>query len=182
MENTFRNRESDDSAMDLSLSRRDFLKAAGGGIIVLFSVGVFPVPPGDLLAQAPPADFNGYLRIGADGAVVAQDAVPPEAGTALGLAESADLPAVLGAVHLAGPSAWAAARGTNPLLFAATVLLTGLLDAPVNPVFGTGMAERQTLFLTNMGLYGIMVPIPGWTWPGPSLVKIEVDKPGVPVP
>ncbi|HUL22275.1 MAG TPA: molybdopterin cofactor-binding domain-containing protein, partial [Thermodesulfobacteriota bacterium] len=53
-----------------SLSRREFLKAVGGGIIVFFSVGDLTAqerrPPG---FQELPADFNAFLRIGADGRV-----------------------------------------------------------------------------------------------------------------
>ncbi len=53
-----------------SLSRREFLKAVGGGIIIFFSTG-------DLTAQERrplgyqdlPNDFNAFLRIGADGRV-----------------------------------------------------------------------------------------------------------------
>jgi len=53
-----------------SLSRREFLKAVGGGIIVFFSTGDLAAqerrPPG---VQDLPTDFNAFLRIGADGRV-----------------------------------------------------------------------------------------------------------------
>jgi nicotinate dehydrogenase subunit B len=59
-----------DIGASLSLSRREFLKLAGGGIIVLFSVG------DSLLLEAQrrpdqqlPEDFNAFLRVGEDGRV-----------------------------------------------------------------------------------------------------------------
>ena len=62
--------ECTDRENSFSLSRREFLKALGGGIIIFFSYE-------DLLAQgrgAPgyqdlPTDFNAFLRIGVDGRV-----------------------------------------------------------------------------------------------------------------
>ncbi len=64
------NAESTDRETSFSLSRRQFLKAVGGGIIIFFSCG-------DLTAQERrrpgyqnlPTDFNAFLRIGADGRV-----------------------------------------------------------------------------------------------------------------
>ena len=57
----------------LSLSRRAFLKAVGGGIIVFFSAGVLPAQErtgrNSVQGQGLPADFNAFLRIGADGRV-----------------------------------------------------------------------------------------------------------------
>jgi nicotinate dehydrogenase subunit B len=52
----------------LSLDRRRFLKIAGAGIVVFFSIGEWPV---EALGQRReyPADFNAYLRIGEDGRV-----------------------------------------------------------------------------------------------------------------
>ena len=54
----------------LSLSRREFLEAVGGGIIIFFSCGDLTAqerrPPG---YQELPADFNAFLRVGADGRV-----------------------------------------------------------------------------------------------------------------
>jgi nicotinate dehydrogenase subunit B len=53
-----------------SLSRREFLKAVGGGIIIFFSTADLTAqerrPPG---YQDLPTDFNAYLRIGANGRV-----------------------------------------------------------------------------------------------------------------
>ena len=51
------------------LPRRDFLKLAGGGILLYFTIGDL-----DLLAQqrqgrSLPTDFNAFLRIGEDGRV-----------------------------------------------------------------------------------------------------------------
>ncbi len=58
---------------DLNVSRRSFLKLAGTGIFLTFTVGV---PQGLAQQQRPrggmqslPADFNAYLRIGEDGRV-----------------------------------------------------------------------------------------------------------------
>jgi isoquinoline 1-oxidoreductase len=64
------NWESENGGESFSLTRRQFLKALGGGIIIFFSYG-------DLTAQERrprgfqnlPADFNAFLRIGADGRV-----------------------------------------------------------------------------------------------------------------
>lgn len=64
------NLESKDRETSFFLSRRQFLKAAGGGIFIFFSCG-------DLAAQERqrpdfqnlPTDFNAFLRIGADGRV-----------------------------------------------------------------------------------------------------------------
>jgi nicotinate dehydrogenase subunit B len=50
---------------DLDLSRRDLLKALGGGIIIFFCLGDRSL----LEAQSLPSDFNAFLRIGADGRV-----------------------------------------------------------------------------------------------------------------
>ncbi|HUL30627.1 MAG TPA: molybdopterin cofactor-binding domain-containing protein [Thermodesulfobacteriota bacterium] len=54
----------------LSFSRREFLEAVGGGIIIFFSCGDLTAqerrPPG---YQELPGDFNAFLRIGADGRV-----------------------------------------------------------------------------------------------------------------
>jgi nicotinate dehydrogenase subunit B len=56
-----------DFPLDLDLSRRDLLKALGGGIVIFFCVGDRSL----LEAQRPslPSDFNAFLRIGADGRV-----------------------------------------------------------------------------------------------------------------
>ena len=54
-----------DNASNFGVNRREFLKIAGGGIFIFFTVGELP-----LLAQNRlPADFNAFLRIGEDGRV-----------------------------------------------------------------------------------------------------------------
>lgn len=54
------------------------------------------------------------------------------------------------------------------------------LDAPFSLAFGTATGERESLFVTNSGITGALVPnVP---WPGPGLVKIEVGIPGLPLP
>ncbi len=56
-----------DFELDFDLSRRDLLKALGGGIVIFFCLGDSSV----LKAQqnSLPSDFNAFLRIGADGRV-----------------------------------------------------------------------------------------------------------------
>jgi isoquinoline 1-oxidoreductase len=56
-----------DFQLDLDLSRRDLLKALGGGIVIFFCVGDSSI----LQAQRRglPSDFNAFLRIGANGRV-----------------------------------------------------------------------------------------------------------------
>ncbi|TFH00381.1 MAG: hypothetical protein E4H13_07645, partial [Calditrichales bacterium] len=58
-----------DHLMDFEVTRREFLKIAGGGIFIFMTIGNLP-----LWAQRPgrpamPTDFNAVLRIGADGRV-----------------------------------------------------------------------------------------------------------------
>ena len=64
------NQERKDGENPFSLSRRQFLKAVGGGIIIFFSYGELTAqerrPPG---YQDLPTDFNAFLRIGANGRV-----------------------------------------------------------------------------------------------------------------
>ena len=64
------NLERKDGGNRFHLSRREFLKAVGGGIIIFFSTGDLTAqerrPPG---YQDLPTDFNAFLRIGADGRV-----------------------------------------------------------------------------------------------------------------
>ena len=64
------NLERIDGGSTFSLSRREFFKAVGGGIIIFFSCGDLTAqerrPPG---YQDLPADFNAFLRIGANGRV-----------------------------------------------------------------------------------------------------------------
>ena len=63
-------REHKDGEHRFVLSRRQFLKAVGGGIVIFFSTEDLTAqerrPSG---GQALPADFNAFLRIGADGRV-----------------------------------------------------------------------------------------------------------------
>ncbi len=54
------------------------------------------------------------------------------------------------------------------------------LDAPFSLAFGTGMGERENLFVTSSGLVGAMVPV--GQWPGPGLVKLQIGIPGLPLP
>ena len=62
--------ESAPATFDVPLSRRDFLKVTGGGLIVFFTVGLLPDRAGaQRVAQPLPADWNAFLRIGADGRV-----------------------------------------------------------------------------------------------------------------
>jgi sugar lactone lactonase YvrE len=49
------------------------------------------------------------------------------------------------------------------------------LDFPASLAFGTGQAERRSLFVTN---FSLGPPI----FAGPGLVKIRVDTPGLPLP
>jgi nicotinate dehydrogenase subunit B len=64
------NLESKDGETPSSLSRREFLKVVGGGIIIFFSTGDLTAqerrPPG---YQDLPTDFNAFLRVGTDGRV-----------------------------------------------------------------------------------------------------------------
>ncbi|MCE5264513.1 MAG: molybdopterin-dependent oxidoreductase [Deltaproteobacteria bacterium] len=60
--------ESDAVTFDLPVTRRDFLKVTGGGLVVLFTVGLLPAQA-QRAGQEIPADFNAFLRIGADGRV-----------------------------------------------------------------------------------------------------------------
>ena len=69
-ENNPLNQECKNGENRLSLSRREFLEAVGGGIVIFFSCGDLTAqerrPPG---SQELPADFNAFLRVGADGRV-----------------------------------------------------------------------------------------------------------------
>ena len=58
-----------DIATDPNLSRREFLKLVGGGIIIFFSVGDISVLEAQRRGRGYPEDFNAYLRIGDDGRV-----------------------------------------------------------------------------------------------------------------
>ena len=57
-----------DILTDPNLSRRDFLKTLGGGIIILFWVGDASILEAQR-GRGYPEDFNAYLRVGPDGRV-----------------------------------------------------------------------------------------------------------------
>jgi isoquinoline 1-oxidoreductase len=73
MEDNHRDTEKGGMTIEYPINRRDFLKVAGGGIIIFFSAGVLPAQ--ERIRQSGPAgqelpdDFNAFLRIGADGRV-----------------------------------------------------------------------------------------------------------------
>ena len=64
-------------------------------------------------------------------------------------------------------------------------LLPAKLDFPASLAFGTGKGERTSLFVTNLGMGAILVPISPrdgpLPWDGPSLVKIDAGVPGRPL-
>ena len=60
--------ESRPAAFDFPLSRRDFLKITGGGLVIFFTAGLLPAQA-QRAGRDLPADFNAFLRIGADGRV-----------------------------------------------------------------------------------------------------------------
>jgi len=53
----------------LNLTRREFLKVIGGGIVIFFTIGEPSVLEAQRRGRGYPDDFNAYLRIGADGRV-----------------------------------------------------------------------------------------------------------------
>ncbi len=53
------------------------------------------------------------------------------------------------------------------------------LDFPASLFFGTGKGERQSLFVTNLGLGKAVVP--ALPWAGSGLVKIDAGVPGLPL-
>ncbi len=56
------------------------------------------------------------------------------------------------------------------------------LDAPLSLAFGTGDGERQSLFISNGGLAGVVLQGIPLAWPGPGIVRIDVTIPGLPLP
>ena len=58
-----------DIITDPQLSRREFVKLMGGGIIILFSIGAPSVLQARGRGRGYPDDFNAYLRIGEDGRI-----------------------------------------------------------------------------------------------------------------
>jgi nicotinate dehydrogenase subunit B len=69
--NTDKNMELDfrDITVFPDLNRRDFLKAIGSGIIILFWVGDESLLAAQVRGRSYPEDFNAYLKIGPDGKV-----------------------------------------------------------------------------------------------------------------
>ena len=63
--------ELDEYSRPGGLARRDFLKIAGGGVVVAVSLGDLSGLPQEARRRGPgyPEDFNAYLRIGEDGRV-----------------------------------------------------------------------------------------------------------------
>ncbi len=54
---------------DPNLTRREFIKSLGGGIIIFFCIGDLSVLEAQRRGRGYPEDFNAYLRIGGDGRV-----------------------------------------------------------------------------------------------------------------
>jgi isoquinoline 1-oxidoreductase len=54
---------------DPNVTRREFLKAVGGGIVIFFCIGDSSVLEAQRGGRGYPDDFNAYLRIGADGGI-----------------------------------------------------------------------------------------------------------------
>ncbi len=65
--NEYPNIDFTDFALDLDLSRRDLIKALGGGIVIFFCLGDRSIL--EAQQRSLPSDFNAFLRIGADGRV-----------------------------------------------------------------------------------------------------------------
>jgi sugar lactone lactonase YvrE len=51
------------------------------------------------------------------------------------------------------------------------------LDMPASLAFGKIKGGYQNVFVTNLGMSDLLVP--GMEWPGPGLVKIDADVPGL---
>jgi nicotinate dehydrogenase subunit B len=58
-----------DNTSDFSMDRRNFLKLAGGGIFILFTIKDLSVFAQQRPRHSLPSDFNAFLRIGEDGRV-----------------------------------------------------------------------------------------------------------------
>ena len=58
-----------DITIDPNLTRREFLKLIGGGIVIFFTIGDISVLEARRRGRGYPEDFNAYLRIGSDGRV-----------------------------------------------------------------------------------------------------------------
>ena len=68
-ENEYMQLDFTDIISDPNLSRRDFLKTVGGGIIIFFIVADPSILEARRRGRSLPDDFNAFLRIGADGRV-----------------------------------------------------------------------------------------------------------------
>jgi nicotinate dehydrogenase subunit B len=68
-ENEYTQLDFTDITSDPILSRRDFLKTVGGGIVIFFLVADPSVLEARRRGRSLPDDFNAFLRIGADGRV-----------------------------------------------------------------------------------------------------------------
>ncbi|MHC4365344.1 MAG: xanthine dehydrogenase family protein molybdopterin-binding subunit [Planctomycetota bacterium] len=68
-EDAYENIELSDAGTYDGLSRREFLKAVGGGIFIFFCLGEPSAAEAQRRGWEYPEDFNAYLRIGADGRV-----------------------------------------------------------------------------------------------------------------
>jgi len=62
-----------DESSRFNMDRRDFIKIAGSGIILLFSIGDLSLLAQEVRTRGPrhslPTDFNAFLRIGEDGRI-----------------------------------------------------------------------------------------------------------------
>jgi nicotinate dehydrogenase subunit B len=68
-ENEYIRLDFSDIITDPSLTRREFIKYLGGGIIIFFCIGDMSVLEAQGRRRGYPEDFNAYLRIGGDGRV-----------------------------------------------------------------------------------------------------------------
>jgi nicotinate dehydrogenase subunit B len=53
----------------IQVTRREFLKLTGSGILVFFTLGELPFFPREAEGEPLPTDFNAFLKIGEDGRV-----------------------------------------------------------------------------------------------------------------
>jgi len=68
-ENEYIQLDFSDIINDPNLTRREFIRSLGGGIIILFCIGDLSVLEAQRRGRGYPEDFNAYLRIGGDGRV-----------------------------------------------------------------------------------------------------------------
>jgi len=90
---------------------------------------------------------------------------------------------VHGNIYIAVPSRAAIVRINADDLSQETLTaypVSPLPDAPLSVAFGTSHGERESLFISNGGIAGMIVP--GLPWAGPGLLKLEVGIPGLPLP